>query len=184
MTETTGAPKWRGIIAAPDDVIMPLPLTGFNPTLLFRTQSFQARPIRDCLIHRFLFSKVGTGRITAMLFLNDELQTPEPFDADLIGSPQLLGVRLKFPVVRAGSVIRAELTWHPAPWLCRMSLKEYERRKRLGNWAVSWLGHRLRIEGDKAKRRRVVDRREPKLSIPDFHQGVLISACFLVRIAK
>jgi hypothetical protein len=176
--------SWRDHILSPDTVMIPLPLTGPNPTLTCRTVTWVARTTKTCTIERLLFAKQGNGRITAKIWVESNLQTPEPFDAEMIGSPSAFGTRLYFPTIDAGITLRAELTWHPGAWLCRMSAKEYQRRKRTDNWAISWFGQRLRIEADKAKKHRVTNRREPKLSIPDFHQVAIVSCSLLVSVAK
>jgi hypothetical protein len=162
--------------------LMPVSLTGPNPTLADSNVIFEALMQRTMVFERLLFSKVGSGRITAVIYIGDQVMNLEPFDAELLGSPNSFGVRLSLPLAEAGVKVRMQLQWHPFPWTAQMSPKEFARRKRTKDWTLAWEGHRLTIKPKQAKRRGIVADRLPELTIPDWHDSVQIYCTFLGRV--
>lgn len=119
-------PGWRkttmapGVIA-PDQGLLPLPLTGSGGTNTFtatlQTITFQGvlqKPFRG---ERLLVSTVrtgtsSTGRLIGQLFVGTDLQQVDVqgFDIEQVGSPQAFGVRLTMKPAQPGVWIRLVTT--------------------------------------------------------------------------
>jgi len=162
--------------------MMPVALSGPNPTLAAPSVIFEAQMQRAMLFQRLVFSKVGSGRITAVIYIGADIMNLEPFDAELLGSPNTFGVRLRFPLAEPGVKVQMQLHWYPGPWTAQMSPQEFARRKRTKDWTLAWEGHRLTIKPKQAKRRRIVAGRLPDLTIPNWHDSVKIHCMLLGRV--
>ena len=165
-------------------MMMPVPLVGPNPTVKAPTVYLEAQMTRPMEFSRILFSKVGSGRLSGMLYIGHRLLSREAFDPELFGSPNGFGMQLNLPRADPGVIVRLHLMWIPGPWTCQMSPTEFARRKRSGNWRVSWEGNVLTIKPAQAKRRLVTAGRLAALSIPDWHDSVQINCALLGYILE
>jgi hypothetical protein len=169
-----------GLIPLP---LMPLSLVGTNPTVTAPTVMFEGMPQRDFQVERMLFSKVGRGRLSAVLYVGQSIESLEPFDPETF-SVGGFASRLKLPMISAGMKIRLQLTWHPAAWTCRMTAEEFARRKRDNDWVVNWCHHHLTIKPKMATRRNVGAVKMPPLLIPDFEDHVKVMVTLLGRLVR
>jgi hypothetical protein len=123
-------PGWRagqlapGVVA-PDQGLLPLPLTGSTGTDTFTatlaTITFQGRLQKPFRGERLLVSAVRTGasavgRIRGQLFVGTDLQQVQiqGFDIEQVGSPTAFGVRLTMTPAQPGVDISLVTTLNPA----------------------------------------------------------------------
>lgn len=123
-------PMWResqmapGVIA-PDEGMLPLPLTGSGGTNTFvaglTTITFQGQLQKPFRGERLLVSTVRTGasavgRLISQLFVGTDLQQldVQGFDAEQVGTPQAFGVRLTMKPAQPGVFIRLVTTLNAA----------------------------------------------------------------------
>jgi hypothetical protein len=119
-------PGWRktqmapGVIA-PDQGLLPLPLTGSGGTNTFtatlQTITFQGvlqKPFRGerLLVSTSRTGTSATGRLIGQLFVGTDLQQVDVqgFDIEQVGSPQAFGVRLTMKPAQPGVWIRLVTT--------------------------------------------------------------------------
>jgi hypothetical protein len=119
--ETTLAP---GVIA-PDQGMLPLPLTGAGGTNIFAaatpTITFQGQVQKPFRGERLLVSTIRTGasavgRLIGQLFVGTDLQQLDVagFDLEQVGTPNAFGVRLTMKPVQPGVFIRIVTTLNAA----------------------------------------------------------------------
>ena len=123
-------PSWRnsqmapGVIA-PDEGMLPLPLTGSGGTNTFTaslsTITFQGQLQKPFRGERLLVSTVRTGtsavgRLISQLFVGTDLQQldVQGFDAEQVGTPNAFGVRLTMKPAQPGVFIRLVTTLNSA----------------------------------------------------------------------
>ena len=123
-------PQWRerqlapGVIA-PDQGMLPLPLTGAGGTSTFTaaipTITFQGQLQKPFRGERLLVSTVRTGvsavgRLISQMFVGTDLQQLDVpgFDAEQVGQPQAFGVRLTMKPAQPGVFLRLVTTLNVA----------------------------------------------------------------------
>lgn len=123
-------PAWRdrqlapGVIA-PDQGMLPLPLTGAGGTSTFTaaipTITFQGQLQKPFRGERLLVSTVRTGasavgRLISQMFVGTDLQQLDVpgFDAEQVGAPSAFGVRLTMKPAQPGVFLRLVTTLNSA----------------------------------------------------------------------